>query len=388
MGRPLWTVAVILTLGGFGLARYVGTLQADEPVIDRTSDAWQMRLDALSRSSVFVADAPRVGETPLDTNPHDPRPFARDARLTCDYVPGRASGTTPKFDCRLPNGDIVKVKYGRTPEIHAEVAATRLLAALGFAADHVSLVSELECRGCPPAPYHTRKLAQLYFLSELYDRVLPFQARRVYRQVAVERKFTGESIEVGDYEGWQWGELGALRPERGAATRAEVDALRLIAVVLGHWDNKSTNQRLVCTDPERDRDSGVCAHPVLMLQDLGSTFGPRKVNLEAWAEVPVWTDPDACLVSMRELPYAGATFVDAEISEAGRRTLSRRLRSLSAPQLQALFEGAAFPDASGAEPEGRSRADVTAWVQAMQDKMRQVTDRPPCPDHGSRGTSP
>ena len=36
--------------------------------------------------------------------------------------------------------------------------------------------------------------------------------------------------------------------------RADLDALRLLARVLAHWDNKSENQRLVCLDgPPRPR---------------------------------------------------------------------------------------------------------------------------------------
>jgi hypothetical protein len=46
------------------------------------------------------------------------------------------SGATPKFNGQLTDGEIVKVKYGRSnAEIRAEVAATRLMSALGFDAD-------------------------------------------------------------------------------------------------------------------------------------------------------------------------------------------------------------------------------------------------------------
>jgi hypothetical protein len=36
--------------------------------------------------------------------------------VDCRYVPKPIKATTPKFDCELPNGDVIKVKYGRTPE--------------------------------------------------------------------------------------------------------------------------------------------------------------------------------------------------------------------------------------------------------------------------------
>ena len=55
----------------------------------------------------------------------------------------------------------------------------------------------------------------------------------------------------------------------GGAPRAHVDALRLLAVFLAHWDNKAENQRLVCLSPTWTKGKP-CPQPFLMLQDLGS----------------------------------------------------------------------------------------------------------------------
>ena len=55
---------------------------------------------------------------------------------------------------------MVKVKYG-SAERHAEIAATRLLTALGFGADRMYLVPHLRCEGCPPFPFHTMWELQL-----------------------------------------------------------------------------------------------------------------------------------------------------------------------------------------------------------------------------------
>jgi hypothetical protein len=363
--------------------------QDRDPAVDRTSRAWAERIEALSRARVFVPAAPALVRQPLDRNPRDPYAFDLDERLACDFVPRNISGTTPKFDCRLPNGDMVKVKYGRTPEVHAEVAATRLLAALGFGADHVSFVRTIDCRGCPPAPFRTRQIAELYFLRGLVDRVMVNDGVRTYRDVAVERRFDAAEIEADGYEGWQWSELQLVKSDLGGASRGELDALRLMAVVLGHWDNKSSNQRLVCLDAPRGASPPVpCPTPLVMLQDLGSTFGPRKLNRDNWAATPVWADAGGCRVSMREMPYDGATFVDVEISEEGRSLLAARLRSLSSSQLDTLFRGAAFP-----EPADRAPADISAWATAFEHKVAQIANRPPCPQRSTpavvaRSTSP
>jgi hypothetical protein len=149
------------------------------------------------------------------------------------------------------------------------------------------------------------------------------------------------------------------------ATRAELDALRLAAILLAHWDNKSANQRLVCTAPS-DAGTGRCPRPFALVHDVGATFGPKKVNLARWAAMPVWTDPARCVVSMRDLPYNGGTFPDSSISEAGRRLLAGQLASLGRGRIASLFEAARF-------------TNPAAWVDAFEAKVRQIASAGPCP---------
>ena len=80
--------------------------------------------------------------------PRDRGAFAPMATINCRHVEKDTSGKTPKFTC-LMGGDELKVKYGRdNGEIYAEVAASRLLWALGFGADRVYPVRVI-CTGCP-----------------------------------------------------------------------------------------------------------------------------------------------------------------------------------------------------------------------------------------------
>jgi len=51
---------------------------------------------------------------------------------------------------------------------------------------------------------------------------------------------------------------------------------------LNHWDNKQSNQQLIC--------GRSCDHPIAQIKDAGSTFGPRKVDLHAWSDSPFWAD--------------------------------------------------------------------------------------------------
>jgi hypothetical protein len=358
----------IACLAIFVMAR-TSTFLAGVPAVAPSEAAREARGRVLARARVFVKPALAIPTLDLSRHPADDDPFRRDAPLTCRFIPEPATGTTPKFTCELPSGEDVKIKYGRTPEIPAEVGATRLLAALGFASDRVSLVDTLRCVGCPPSPYRLRQLADTLLLSGLFERALRYDTIRTFHRVTVERKFPGTAVEAESIEGWDFTELVWVDPRAGGADRADLDALRLMAVLLAHWDNKAANQRLVCLDPVPKHESTNCQRPLLMLQDLGATFGPTKTNLDRWREAPIWADPAACIVSMDTLPYAGATFKPVAITEHGRRRLADRLRQLSRPQLRTLFETSGFPADRGIE----------AWVDALEQKIRMIVDRPPCP---------
>ena len=80
--------------------------------------------------------ATAIADTKLDRNPDGPHPFDVDEVVDCTFKPGGAAGSTPKFDCELPGGERVKVKYGRSKFVdpvnggstRAEIDAFRLLA--------------------------------------------------------------------------------------------------------------------------------------------------------------------------------------------------------------------------------------------------------------------
>jgi hypothetical protein len=318
----------------------------------------------------------------LAANPPDATGLLSQPIVRCRYLDGPPSGTTAKFDCVLPDGEVVKVKYGNTGEIHAEIAASRLLAALGFGADRMYMVPRVRCYGCVRTPYYTMKILDYVHARERLVRSVPEDSYTDFDWVGVERRFDGAEIEADDQDGWAWHELDPVDPARGA-NRAERDALRLVALLLSHWDNKAANQRLMCLSPSRpdagaalSSIEGPCARPFAYIHDLGATFGPNKVELDHWSKVPIWKDRGRCSVSMRQFPYKGGTFPDTEISEAGRQLIARQLAGLTEPQLVALFTAARFPEFPG----GRgAAADPKRWAAAFLDKVRQIADAGPCP---------
>jgi hypothetical protein len=307
---------------------------------------------------VFVDRGTERSETPVD-------------EIDCRFFDTPVSGTTAKFDCTLGDGTRIRVKYGWTEEIHAEVAATHLLAALGFGADDVSMARLVRCYGCPRWPMLERQAAERLHLEKLLEKRINYDRHSDFEWVSVKRRRHNE-MKFGDQEGWSWSELSAIDPSLGGAARAEVDAFRLMAIFLNHWDNKAENQGLICpslSESQKNSDSDdrpECDHPLAVIKDVGSTFGPKKMNLEAWSGSPVWADSAGCTVSMKHLPYHGSTFQDVSISEEGRRLLADRLQRLTTPQLTALFTNARFDN-------------VDRWVAAFGHRVDAIARRPPCP---------
>ncbi len=366
----LATLAVILCLP---LVHELWRELTPVPAVDRESPAGRARLALIARARVFVRPAPRIPGLELSSPPNDPEPFDPATLVECRYVPKATHGMSPKFFCRMPDGSEIKVKYGSTPERLGETAATRLLAALGFGADRVTLLRRLRCIGCPARPYENRKVAEAFFASWLLDLLISRDASHDFSWVSVERKLPGRAIEVGDFEGWEYSELNDVDPSQGGASRADVDALRLIAVFLGHWDSKAGNQRLLCDEGPGGGDPlAPCASPLLMLQDVGMTFGPGAVNESNWAATPIWADAGRCLV---DLPHHNAPPDVVPISEAGRLLLAGKLKQLSDAQIGTLFKSAGFPDPATGEVDGH----VALWMTTFHDKVRQIADRPPCP---------
>jgi hypothetical protein len=324
----------------------------------------------LARAQVWRRPHVPVSEAYLGQDRAAPREF------DCTFKPNAPSGTTPKFDCVTGDGEEIRIKYGVGAEVPGEAAATRLLTALGFGADSITLIERLRCFGCPKEPFTVMKLVATTRTNGLYEHVINAGSYEVFRWVALERRFPARAIEVTDgTEGWAFFELDKVDSAKGAAPRAHVDALRLLAVFLAHWDNKSENQRLVCLS-EDWAEGTRCPRPFLLLQDVGSTFGPRKVDLEDWERAPIWKDRVRCTITMRDLPVNGATFGETHVSEEGRRFLSGLLEELTDVQLADLFSGARFDKRRG---PFAPKADVEEWVRAFKARRAAIARGPACP---------
>jgi hypothetical protein len=322
-------------------------------------EAGETRASVIARARVwFPTD---VAAMDLRAGPTGPGAVAPGATVTCDYVDKALSGASPKFACRLPDGDELKVKYGgANGEVYGEVAASRLLWALGFGADHMYSV-RVVCRGCPMKVGGIRRA----------------NGDRIVDPAAVERKFPGRALA----EKWDWDELDLVREAAGGATRAERDALKLMAVLLQHSDSKSKNQRIVCVEDAGEGNG--CRVPLMMIQDLGVSFGranalnqqPRaSVNLAEWRRLPIWKDAQGCVGNLSG-SWTG-TLEEPVISEEGRQFLSSLLMQLSDRQIRDLFEAARVRLRPRAPQKGESGfPSVDEWVSAFTQKRDEIAGR-------------
>lgn len=355
--RTVVLIGLSLALGGCASFKSLKTGEGLTP---------QERQDAIRRAGVWSPiDIPRVD---LRAGPDANEAFASNEWVTCDYKEKETSGRSPKFTCETSPGHEVKVKYGpRNAEVFGEVLATRLFWALGFAADRMYPV-RVRCRGCPTDPKEG---------PEVSGDVA------VFDPAAIERKLPGRPMETRPDSGWGWSELEDIGPRAAPGARAQRDALKLLAAFVQHTDNKAANQRLLCPEGMEVGKTG-CRSPILMISDLGLTFGHAgllnkntdSVSLVTWMQVPVWKDPARCVAGLKA-SFTG-TFSHPKISEAGRAFLAGLLVQLTDAQIRDLFEVARVKrrsDEPSSDPvKDGALARVDEWVTAFKAKRAQIVD--------------
>jgi hypothetical protein len=310
-----------------------------------------------------------VGELDLRTGPPGKRAFAPDSLVECDFVESKRVGSSKKFNCKLADGDVVKVRYGAdNGEVQGSVLTSRLFWALGFGADAAYPV-RLLCRGCSDDPWNKRKKTDHEQMFDL---------------VTIERKAPGHEMH-GDPDGWAWPELDLVDDTQGGAPRHQRDALKLLAVLVQHTDTKAEQQRLNCL-PGGLADNGACSKPFLIVHDVGLTFGhanllnrndTASVNFELWADTPIWRDKAACVAHLAK--SSTGTLGDPKISEAGRAFLAGLLDQLSEQQIRDLFTIGHVERRSRKPGTSEPPASVDDWVRAFVRKRAEI-DATHCPD--------
>ena len=310
------------------------------------------RTEAWPKAKVWQQPAIPISQANLKET-EGTEPFKATDEVVCKFYPQASygSGNTEKFYCIMPNGRVIKVKYSKdaqgtdNPEVRSELVGTRLLRALGFGADIVYMPKVVRCFGCPEDPFEAQATS--------------FDFYNDFSHAGIEVKMPGANLESKEYEGWSFSQLSDINPAVGGASRAEVDALRLLVAFVQNGDTKAANQSFICLPGGLNADRSSCSKPFAYMHDLGAMFGGQrsiKFDVKSWKTTRVWADA-TCRV-LRPASYSGPSFMPVQISDQGRLFLSTLMDQLSREQIEDLFRGVRVPE-----------AEVKEWADEFQRRV-------------------
>ena len=335
--------------------------------------AKESRASLIARAQVWMPTS--TAALDIKSGPAQPDAFPFLATVQCEYSKKQLGGKSPKFACTIAPDDEVKVKFGgANGEVYAEVAATRLLWALGFGADRMYPVKVI-CHKCPAE----------------FGGIEQSDGNRLFDPATIERKMPGKDAPVTT--GWSWQELETVDEKAGGASRAQRDALKLLAVFIQHTDTKPEQQRLICLKDTKSQkeetkteqaEAGVsCAHPFMLLNDVGVTFGHANtfnanstgsMNFNEWSRTPVWKGATKCVANLPK--SMTGTLDNPAISEEGRQFLANLLGQLSDNQIHDLFEISRVNLRLRSPNDPRSGvASIDDWVGVFNRKRDEIAKR-------------
>ena len=172
-------------------------------------------------------------------------------------------------------------------------------------------------------------------------------------------------------EGWAFFELELIDAEKGGAPRAHVDALRLLAVFLAHWDNKSENQRLVCLRRRTGQRAASARSRSRCCRTWALRSGQSKSRSEGMG-TRRRSGPTArtCTASMETLPDQGGHVHAGE--DHRRRPTHARPRCLSAARSAAdgpLHAAARFDQTRNGLHPRHDSTPMAEWVRVFKRKV-------------------
>jgi hypothetical protein len=239
--------------------------------------------------------------------------------------------------------DQVKVNYLLPPypnhdrrdnEVFTQVAATRILWALGFPADYQYSAQAANCVGCTTDPFKENLKENK---ASLHDRPVGF------RVVAIERLMPGDAIEANHDDTWSWADANRFYDNGWTREQKEAfDAYRLALGLLTYHNPLDSQNRLMCAAwKDGADDARVCTRPFIMVQDVGSTFGKpgtfgnSRGDFGGWQSQTVFANADRCEL---RYPLKG----NATVLKDAQDLLLRRLENLDREHVKAIFATSRF----------------------------------------------
>ena len=257
---------------------------------------------------------------------------------TYTFVKEDLAGSHPKFDVRDENDVKWKVKLGS--EARPEVAATRLVWAVGYFANEDYFLPEIQVGNLPARLHRGQKLVG---------------PGGIVRNVRLKRVLEGEK-KVGI---WPW----RANPFVGGR---ELNGLRAMMALLNNWDSKDVNNSIY---EEKHPKAAEGPDEIYMVSDLGSSFGTARLtwpdptpagSLKAYAHsrfiskvTPEYVDFDVprrpAMIIFFNLPEFLSRLplrsIAKEIPRSDARWIGHLLAQLSPDQVRAAFRAAGYtPD--------------------------------------------
>jgi hypothetical protein len=344
------------------------------PVEPITHPEWYMQVTPEERSAyvsrAIVWEPPKIAELTAESiRMGEPTSLKPDEQISCTYVHKshkELGGLTPKFECETTDKKTYRIKYGI--KAHTTVVTSRLLWALGFGAS-ISTPVHVICDGCSEDPWNKPD---------------PIQGKTTFIEAFVQDMKEGKEITLTGLAevGFSWKkDFPRVSDKNGGASRAQLDALALIAVLLQHGDSKAAQQKMICRPQDYDENENVCRQPYMYIYDLGKSLGSdglkvHPLNFEKWKHQPVFRDKAACIGNLQQNAANGRdglTF--PKISEEGRLFLADLLSQFISDRSRvvAMFEVAHM---DVADP----RHSAEDWADVFISKAREIIDHTPCPN--------
>lgn len=240
--------------------------------------------------------------------------------------------------------DRVKVKYlkpahpnhdRRYHEVFTEIAASRILWALGFPADHEYPVKTAACVGCSADPFKD---------DSKDNKALLHDTPATFDIATVGREKPWDEIDPENDETWSWRDAATFYGN-GQWTReqqVQFDAYRLALGLFTYHNAIDVQNRLACAEWKPDATNPrICLKPMVFVQDLGSTFGkdgfftnPRG-SFKDWQSQTVFKKLATC-----ELRHALEG--DRRPLKEAQDLLIQRLQSFDRERVKTIFTVARF----------------------------------------------
>jgi hypothetical protein len=290
--------------------------------------------------------------------------------------------------------DHFKVKYLKPPypnhntrynEVFTEVAASRIMWVLGFPADHVYPVGSASCVGCTADPFENNLRENKASLKD---------APVVFKVVSAERESPWDAIRPEGDETWSWNDAAKLYAD-GTWThqqKVEYDAYRL-ALGLFHYHNAIAQQnRVACAEwaPKAAGQPRVCNRPMIFVQDLGSTFGKARGDLDLFGTNPrgSFSDWESQTVFSNggNCELRATMDGDKQVLKEAQDLMIKRLARLDAQTVKTIFRTARFQmmdqkqvrklHESGSQ--NAEEAALDAWTNTFLKRIEEIRSAQHC----------